>query len=327
MKHTIILPLLLFCCLQANGQDYLKIAGECFEKGDYECAKRNYTIFQTLDGSDMSAQIQKTDECIKILIIADGYFKDEEWEKASDRYQTLLEKNPKDLHAINQYYLCEKLIKLDNDKLQGQTKVTAPNNNAFVVDNRSSKAQSNRTSQGMSSNIRTHKPSSSVNTSSQLKFGLSGGIQHPTEEGSKLHVGGGISGEYLATPHIGIGLNAGYYVNGYFQNGEGIKGLQVTSYLVPVTLTGKYYLSTNNIQPYGGVDAGLYKMGAKAKYEGQSASYSKSYFGISPVVGLQIGLSDVLALDVNAKYNFCFSEGELKGIVCFNLGIVISFDL
>ena len=114
MKYVIVLPLLLFCCLQAYGQDYLKEANACFEKGDYECARRNYTLFQTLDGRDMSVQIQIADECMRALQLADDYFKEEEFEKASNRYQFVLEKNPKDTYAQKQYDLCEKKLKPSN---------------------------------------------------------------------------------------------------------------------------------------------------------------------------------------------------------------------
>ena len=110
MKNLIYTTLFLFCFIQANGQDYLQLANECFEKGDYECAKRNYTFFQTLNGSNMSAQIQKADECFRDLIIADNYFQDEEWEKARQRYQIVLEKNPKDTHAKKQFDACTKIM-------------------------------------------------------------------------------------------------------------------------------------------------------------------------------------------------------------------------
>ena len=107
-KNCIILALLLFCCLQANSQDYLQLANDCFDKGDYECAKRNYTFFQTLDGKDMSAQIQKADECYKTLIIADAFYTEKDFEKARDRYKTVLDKNPNDSYVKKQYDLCIK---------------------------------------------------------------------------------------------------------------------------------------------------------------------------------------------------------------------------
>jgi len=95
MKNVIFLTLFLFCCLQANSQNYFQLANECFDKGDYECAKRNYTFFQTFDGRNIRTQIQNADECMRILNLADDYFKEKEREKAKERYQIVLEKNQK----------------------------------------------------------------------------------------------------------------------------------------------------------------------------------------------------------------------------------------
>ena len=107
MKNTIYLTLFLFGFLQANAQvDYLKEANTCFEKGDYECAKKNYTLFQTFDGRDMNAEIQKTDECFRTLIAANEFFKEKDYEKARERYKVILEKNPKDSYAKKQYDEC-----------------------------------------------------------------------------------------------------------------------------------------------------------------------------------------------------------------------------
>jgi len=39
MKNFILITLLLFCYWRASGQNYLQLANECFEEGDYECAK------------------------------------------------------------------------------------------------------------------------------------------------------------------------------------------------------------------------------------------------------------------------------------------------
>ena len=61
MRKIIYLTLCLFSCWMANGQDYLQQATACFEQGDYECAKRNYSLYQTFEGKDMSEQIQKAD--------------------------------------------------------------------------------------------------------------------------------------------------------------------------------------------------------------------------------------------------------------------------
>jgi len=110
MKNLILLTLALFVCFHANAQDYQKEANACFEKGDYECAKRNYNLFQIWNGNDMSAEIKKADECQRSLILADNYFKEEEYEKARDRYRDVLERNPKDPHAKKQFEACEERL-------------------------------------------------------------------------------------------------------------------------------------------------------------------------------------------------------------------------
>ena len=111
MKNVVLLlSLFLSGFLQANAQDYLKEANACFEKGDYECAKKNYNLFQIWNSNDMSAEIRKADECMRALILADNYFAEEEYEKASDRYRDVLVKNPQDPHAKKQYEACKELL-------------------------------------------------------------------------------------------------------------------------------------------------------------------------------------------------------------------------
>ena len=138
MKYLIIVYLLLFCFLQANGQDYLQFANDCFDKGDYECAKRNFINFQAYDGRDMSAQIKIADECIRTLNLADDYFKDTEWEKAKQRYQIVLDKNPKDLHAKKQMDLCIKQLNpstRNTTASQQQSKSSSFNNYTETTNN------------------------------------------------------------------------------------------------------------------------------------------------------------------------------------------------
>jgi len=121
MRNVFFITLFLCCCLFANGQNYLQEGNACFDKGDYECAKRNYNLFQTFDGRDMSAQIQKSDECFRALIVADGFFKDGQWDKARELYRMVLEKNPKDPHAKKQYDLCEEQLKPKEEMVAGET--------------------------------------------------------------------------------------------------------------------------------------------------------------------------------------------------------------
>ena len=131
MRNIVVCILCLFCSLYANGQDYLKEAVVCFEKGDYECAKKNYTLFQALDGRSMGTQIQLTDECQRIRNLADDYFKDEEYEKARDRYKLVLEKNLQDPIAQKQYDLCVEQLRLQKEQ---QQKIISPPTTFSVYD-------------------------------------------------------------------------------------------------------------------------------------------------------------------------------------------------
>ena len=115
MKYIILSTLFIFSCLHVGGQeyvtyDYLKEAAACLAKGDYECAKRYYTLHQGWENVDMSAKIKMAEECYKDLIVAEAYFNDKEYAKARDRYKSVLDKNPKDLHAKKQYDECVRLI-------------------------------------------------------------------------------------------------------------------------------------------------------------------------------------------------------------------------
>ena len=110
MKNFIVFTVFLFGCWQASGQDYLQLANDCFEKGDYDCAKRNYALYQTFEGVDMGVEIQKADECFRALIVANDYFNYKKYEEARDRYLIVLEKNPKDPYAKKQYNECEKML-------------------------------------------------------------------------------------------------------------------------------------------------------------------------------------------------------------------------
>ena len=125
MKNAIFLTLLLFTCLQVNSQDYLLIANDCFEKGDYECAKKNYILHQTWDGKNMSKRIKRAEDCFRNTIAADEYFKDQEFRKARDRYKIVLEKNPKDQKAKRRYELCvEQLDPLASNKSTSSNSVS-----------------------------------------------------------------------------------------------------------------------------------------------------------------------------------------------------------
>ncbi|MCL2726950.1 MAG: formylglycine-generating enzyme family protein [Bacteroidales bacterium] len=112
MKRTFYITLFLLVCSQASGQDYLQIAGDCFEKGDYECARRNYTLYQTFEGKDMSVQIKQMNELLQTLSSANALFEKKGYEKAQALYKTVMDANPKDPYAKKQYDECVQQIRM-----------------------------------------------------------------------------------------------------------------------------------------------------------------------------------------------------------------------
>ena len=173
----------------------------------------------------------------------------------------------------------------------------------------------------------------------KARLGLSPGLMYPTDKNEELRTlvltmtgedntylcfGGGINTEYLFTPHVGVGINIGYYGCELEFIGGGTK---VTKTLIPLTSTIKYYALTKSVQPYLGLDMGTYVLKTKAKYQGgDSESISSSHFGLAPALGIQFKLSKVVALDVNAKYNLLFGKGNTTGLIIgCNAGLVFTF--
>jgi len=232
-----------------------------------------------------------------------------------------------DADVSTEIAMCERRCKIEamDDGEDTPAVTSKPANTPSTVrttDSRNSQSSSTPASS------RPVKPTTSVNKSPKLKLGSNLGLVYPTEQGygDKIHLyfGGGISGEFIPTPHIGFGLSAGYYAYQLELSEFGVK-TKTTASLIPIALTSKFYIMTKNVQPYIGVDAGLYIVGLKMKVEGVKASASESFFGLAPVTGIQIKLSNALALDVNAKCNLIFIEGEIGYNIGFNTGIVFKF--
>ena len=113
MKRKLIL-FIGFCLTSWNisqAQDYVKLGNDCFEKGDYECAKRNYSAQKEVGiTTGMDAKIEQCDSCLKILNVADFLFSDKDYARAKVKYNELLSINPKDPHARARIALCNTAI-------------------------------------------------------------------------------------------------------------------------------------------------------------------------------------------------------------------------
>ena len=268
----------------------------------------------------VSAAVAYSQDCNIYLQRATEFVSQKKYCDALSAYRRYSNCNA-DADVSTEIAMCERFCKINVMEGEEDEPVDKPElDKPPSKDNLPSKDKSS----GNRTTVKPPPPDVSPSVNSKFKLGVNAGLQIPTEKekGAKTYLffGSGISGEYLATPHLGIGLSAGYYA--YTVEGGGLKG---TSYLIPVALTGRFYLSTTSIQPYAGVDVGLYTNGAKVKYQGESASESVSKFGLAPVLGFQFKLSDALALDINAKYNHIFTEVKNTGLIGINAGFVFNF--
>ena len=100
MKRLLSFIFLLSVVLMAYGQNtdsqrYFQEGNTCFERGDYDCAKKNYEASRATGGS-VPEQLQKTEECIKILFAANLMFEEGNYGRAWELYGLILKINPLD---------------------------------------------------------------------------------------------------------------------------------------------------------------------------------------------------------------------------------------
>lgn len=97
----------------------------------------------------------------------------------------------------------------------------------------------------------------------------------------------------------------------------------------PITVGGSYVILTDNIQPYAGLNFGLYSVSVKS---GNTKS-SESYFGLHPKAGISVGITDNIFVDAAVKYHVVFNKGDQgqngSNTTLFgaNIGLVYMLDL
>lgn len=165
---------------------------------------------------------------------------------------------------------------------------------------------------------------SALQVQAQLRVGPNIGIGLPNGDFgsySKVGFGAGLSAEYLLLDkHIGLGINAGVTSFGY----KGNLGLGGHSTIVPFTASAKYYLGSQYIKPFIGLDLGAYRFS-----DSQAPGASKFNPGLAPQGGFVFLLSDHFDVNLTAKYNLMFSNvsgyASTLTFLALNLGVAYTF--
>lgn len=158
-----------------------------------------------------------------------------------------------------------------------------------------------------------------LSTNAQIAVGLSGGLGLPmgdmgdkTKMAADLGFGGGITARYFLNEKMAVGLNASYFSFGVKDMPS---GATASIGVIPITVAFDYYLMTEGLKPYLGIEAGIVNNSPKASGTifGTSIESSASKTGllVAPVVGIAYGLTDELDISLNAKYMLGMTDGKI----------------
>jgi serine/threonine protein kinase len=92
--------------------DYMQEGNKCYGSGNYSLAIENYRKADNQDA--VKARIKSSEKCLEILKEADKYFKNNEFEKAKDEYNKILQENQSDRNAKEKISICEKQLNTKN---------------------------------------------------------------------------------------------------------------------------------------------------------------------------------------------------------------------
>lgn len=164
----------------------------------------------------------------------------------------------------------------------------------------------------------------------QLQFSASGSYLKGTGDNKSSLWGGGITGKAFLGNMVALGGTLHSYPK---QNskitGSGPSGTYTYTSADLVTNVGAaldvlLMPKTSLVQPYIGTDAGVSFNNQTVTYTDNSQQVvsnknNKSFFLLSPKVGLNVGLGQSFGIFGQAQYNFAFGNGDPKSI---NIGEV-----
>lgn len=148
----------------------------------------------------------------------------------------------------------------------------------------------------------------------QNQIAISGGPQWVTSPfQQEMKTGRGVAVTYYsrASSHFFVGLRGGYH---RFEAQIGTGAVNI----VPLHIASKYNLSLRGVQPYIGVDGGMYVLGSDDET-------SSTEYGVAPKFGFRFPVFSGVDIDLNTTYEVLFQEPENTAYVGLNLGIAYIF--
>lgn len=156
--------------------------------------------------------------------------------------------------------------------------------------------------------------SASAQPSWQNQIAVTGGPQFTTGAfGDGFKTGSGLAAAYYYRPstYFFFGLRGGFH---RFQPQDGDAQLDV----VPLQFASKYNFSVTGVQPYVGLDGGLYLLRPET-------GDGTSELGVAPKFGLRIPIASGVDIDLNATYEVLLQDPDNTTYVGLNAGVAYIF--
>jgi hypothetical protein len=114
MKRIVIIFFAVITAFPTYCQTYLQDGDRCFENSDYTCAITKYTeAFKSASGKDkqiVDIKREKAKNCAKWIKGANQAFTNKNYKAAKEKYQYVLDSNPKDEYAKSQMEKCNNML-------------------------------------------------------------------------------------------------------------------------------------------------------------------------------------------------------------------------
>ena len=148
----------------------------------------------------------------------------------------------------------------------------------------------------------------------QNQIAVTGGPQLTTGAfGDGFKTGSGLAATYYYRPssHFFFGLRGGFH---RFQPQGGGARFDI----LPLQFASKYNFSITGVQPYVGLDGGLYLLRPEV-------GDGSSEFGVAPKFGLRIPIASGVDIDLNATYEVILQDPDNTTYIGLNAGVAYIF--